>query len=131
MTMHLMRGLSTTSTRKRKIKITKRKQAELALLNYQRKKEGLEPLDTMVAPKTHKSKFTALKPSSKPQHACYREGAGVSKIPSLPFTGDVCARPADKVYSGGNILGIGTLHKSNAVPIFSSEEAKDIAKMRR
>jgi len=29
------------------------------------------------------------------------------------------------------MLGIGTLHKSNAVPIFSQEEAEDQATMRR
>jgi hypothetical protein len=35
------------------------------------------------------------------------------------------------VYTGTAMLGIGTLHKSNAVPIFSDEEAKDQANMRR
>ena len=35
------------------------------------------------------------------------------------------------VYTGTKIIGIGTLHKSNAVPVFSNEEALDIAKMRR
>ena len=35
------------------------------------------------------------------------------------------------VYTGTKIIGIGTLHKSNAVPVFSNEEAQDIAKMRR
>ena len=34
-------------------------------------------------------------------------------------------------YTGTKIKGIGTMHKSNAVPIFSDEEAKDIASMRR
>jgi hypothetical protein len=34
-------------------------------------------------------------------------------------------------YTGTKILGIGTLHKSNGVPIFSVEEAVDIATMRR
>jgi hypothetical protein len=29
------------------------------------------------------------------------------------------------------VKGIGTMHKSNAVPIFSDEQAVDIAKMRR
>jgi hypothetical protein len=29
------------------------------------------------------------------------------------------------------MIGIGTLHKSNAVPIFTEEEAKDQANMRR
>jgi hypothetical protein len=43
----------------------------------------------------------------------------------------VAARPADKVYTGTKIKGIGTLHKSNAVPIFTDDEAKDIAHMRR
>jgi hypothetical protein len=36
-----------------------------------------------------------------------------------------------KVYTGTAMLGIGTLHKSNAVPIFSAEDAKDQANMRR
>jgi hypothetical protein len=34
-------------------------------------------------------------------------------------------------YTGTKILGIGTMHKSNAVPVFSEEEAHDIATMRR
>jgi len=34
-------------------------------------------------------------------------------------------------YTGDKMKGIGTLHKSNAVPIFTDEEAKDQANMRR
>ena len=34
-------------------------------------------------------------------------------------------------YTGTKILGIGTMHKSNAVPIFTDDDAKDIAHMRR
>ena len=34
-------------------------------------------------------------------------------------------------YTGTKILGIGTMHKSNAVPVFSDEEAQDISRMRR
>ena len=37
----------------------------------------------------------------------------------------------DMYYTGDKMKGIGTLHKSNAVPIFTDEEAKDQAKMRR
>ena len=36
-----------------------------------------------------------------------------------------------KVYTGTAMKGIGTMHKSNAVPIFSDDAAIDIAKMRR
>jgi hypothetical protein len=35
------------------------------------------------------------------------------------------------VYTGQAMIGIGTLHKSNAVPIFSKDEAKEISRMRR
>lgn len=34
-------------------------------------------------------------------------------------------------YTGTKIKGIGTMHKSNAVPIFTDDEARDIASMRR
>jgi hypothetical protein len=53
--------------------------------------------------------------------------------PSLMTNGpDTCTKPIEgKRYTGTAMLGIGTLHKSNAVPIFSDEEAKDQATMRR
>ena len=54
-----------------------------------------------------------------------------AKIESLPFTAGPCLKAPDKVYTGTAIKGIGTMHKSNAVPIFSNEQAEDIAKMRR
>ena len=53
------------------------------------------------------------------------------KINSLPFTGGPCVKNPEKVYTGTKIKGIGTMHKSNAVPIFSDEEAVDISRMRR
>ncbi len=52
-------------------------------------------------------------------------------IASLPFTAGPCVKAPDKVYTGDKIKGIGTMHKSNAVPIFSDEEAVEISKMRR
>jgi hypothetical protein len=42
-----------------------------------------------------------------------------------------CVKVPDKEYTGTMVKGIGTMHKSNAVPIFSDQEAKDISKMRR
>lgn len=45
-------------------------------------------------------------------------------------TGPVSSKPPQQ-YTGTKIKGIGTMHKSNAVPIFTDEEAVDIAKMRR
>jgi hypothetical protein len=52
--------------------------------------------------------------------------------PSKVTPGGSCTKPVvGNVYTGTAMLGIGTLHKSNAVPIFSDEEARDQANMRR
>jgi hypothetical protein len=41
-------------------------------------------------------------------------------------------KPAQtKVYTGTEMIGIATLHKSNAQPVFNTETAKDISNMRR
>jgi hypothetical protein len=52
-------------------------------------------------------------------------------IPSRSTEGGTATLPAPKVYTGTKVKGIATMHKSNAVPVFSDEEAKDISKMRR
>jgi hypothetical protein len=46
-------------------------------------------------------------------------------------TGGNATLKAPKVYTGTKVKGIATMHKSNAVPIFSDEEAVDISRMRR
>jgi N-acetylglucosamine-6-phosphate deacetylase len=51
-------------------------------------------------------------------------------IKSVNTGGNATLAPA-KVYTGTKVKGIATMHKSNAVPIFSDEEAVDIAHMRR
>ncbi len=40
-------------------------------------------------------------------------------------------RPEPKRYTGSLVKGIGTMHKSNAVPIIDEQHMKDIARMRR
>lgn len=74
-----------------------------------------------------KSTPTAVKSTLQPK-VSVRE---VQKYPSLNSSHyDTYLKPT-KVYTGTKVKGIGTMHKSNAVPIFSDEEAKDIAHMRR
>jgi hypothetical protein len=59
-------------------------------------------------------------------------GRVTPKYSSLVTPGGACTKPVHgKVYTGTAMKGIGTLHKSNAVPIFSDQEAKDQALMRR
>ena len=47
---------------------------------------------------------------------------------TIPTT---CIKPEPKVYTGTEIIGIGQMHKSNAVPIRRKQDAKDLANMRR
>lgn len=42
-----------------------------------------------------------------------------------------CTKRESPRYTGTSMLGIATLHKSNAVPVFSQEDAKEISRMRR
>ena len=59
-------------------------------------------------------------------------GRTTPNYPSRVTPGGDCTKPIHgKVYTGTAMKGIGTLHKSNAVPIFTDEEARDQAAMRR
>ena len=51
--------------------------------------------------------------------------------PSLNTDNGVALKKDTQYYTGNNVKGIGTLHKSNAVPVFTDDEAKDQATMRR
>lgn len=125
MSMH-MEGpwLSLTGKRKGKKKwasAEQKRQAEQLDAEWQRLKERYEP----------KSKIKLGRKSYVPAQPLRRD-AEQPRIPSLDtgVTGAVNVRMPQK-YTGDNIVGIGTMHKSNAVPIFSDQEAKDISSMRR
>lgn len=40
-------------------------------------------------------------------------------------------KPVPNSYTGNKMKGIATMHKSNAVPVFTDTEAKEISSMRR
>jgi hypothetical protein len=79
---------------------------------------------------TNFSRFPVSKPTKIVMNKTYvRE---TKYYPSLnPQNMTPCTKPEQKVYTGDKMLGIGTLHKSNAVPVFTDTEAKDMANMRR
>jgi hypothetical protein len=59
-------------------------------------------------------------------------GRNTDRIPSRS-TGEAGAvtYKASPQYTGTKMIGIGQLHKSNAVPVFCDQDAIDIARMRR
>ena len=128
MTMHMEKAyLTTTGKKKGKEKFRTAAHAQRARMNEESWKElqkrwGIE--------QEEKKRNRALKaPAYKPSEP-YRRDTG-PHIASLETTGAACVRPADKVYTGTAMIGIGQLHKSNAIPVFSQEDAVDISKMRR
>lgn len=108
-----------TSFKKKKAKKPSAKQRELAA-EWQKLLQKYEPKKP-IKPVSGDSKYFQGKPARRE----------TPKIPSLPFTGGVCTKKENPVYTGTAIKGIGTMHKSNAVPIFSDEQAIEIATMRR
>ena len=57
-------------------------------------------------------------------------GRSTAHLPSRDTGGTATLAPP-KVYTGTKVKGIATMHKSNAVPVFSDEEAIEISRMRR
>ena len=126
MSMHLEGPwLSTSGKRKGKKKwasAEQKRQAELLEAEWQKLKAKYEPTNQV-------SKVSKKKGYQPPP--VIRRDTG-PRIPSLD-TGHKGAVTIKKPmqYTGDKIVGIGTMHKSNAVPIFSDQEAKDISSMRR
>lgn len=125
MSMH-MEGpwLSMTGRRKGKKKFAsaeQKRQAEQLDAEWQALKDRYAPTAKV---KTGRSSYVPPKPM--------RRDAEQPRIPSLDtgVKGAVNVRMPMQ-YTGDNIVGIGTMHKSNAVPIFSDQEAKEISSMRR
>lgn len=52
-------------------------------------------------------------------------------VDDADHTGVAASRVDAPVYTGDIVIGLSAMHKSNIVPVTSSEQAKDIAGMRR
>jgi len=91
-------------------------------------------LDSVSSQKTSFSiqKLGGFKKSSKFPKYAIPEGRDPKQYPSIDSGKGSATKPVyGKVYTGTKMKGIGTLHKSNAVPVFTDEEARDQAAMRR
>lgn len=60
-----------------------------------------------------------------------RPGSDLSHIGSVDSGIGIAVKKPIQQYTGDAMIGIGQLHKSNAIPVFSQEDAIDISKMRR
>ena len=131
MTMHLAHpSLSLSGKRKGKVKFRNAEQARKARELDESWKELQKKWGVEAEAKKRKRALEA--PVMLPGTGkTYQRDTG-PRIPSRNSSDMTPATKAEtKVYTGTKMLGIGTMHKSNSVPIFSDDEAKAISSMRR
>jgi hypothetical protein len=117
MTMHLVRGLSSINTKKRKKnKPVGWQKAEAAHEKWLMKR-GIHPSQLKDKEKSSGNKI--------PSYKVHRE---------VPTSDVICKIPGRKdanEYTGTYITGIAQMHKSNAVPVGRGTDPKIYAQMRR
>ena len=147
MTMSLARGLSTINTKKRKPKKLTQKdierlETEWRQYNKRMRRQGMHDLqfenfEDYVAytrgqykPKQRKEEreFKTYAPSKSYE----RHTESYPSLKTSDIIPGACAKRENPKYTGDLIVGIGTMHKSNAVPIMrGTKQAEELAKMRR
>ncbi len=140
MSMHIIKGVYAPRSKKRKAKKLDMVKAEVQWRQYNkdmRRKHmhscQFDTLDEYVAYisgklKPKKKEFVPYEPKttapvSKPD---YPSVSPKSPVHGIPEAG---RRKESPKYTGDYIVGIATMHKSNAVPITNQEQAIEIARM--
>ena len=122
--------LSTTGKRKGKQKFASAKHARKARELDESWKELQKKWAVEIEDKKRNRAMTAA-PLKGNYSLTIPEGRNTtSHLKSVNTGGNALLKP-NPVYTGTKVKGIATMHKSNAVPVFSDEEAIDISKMRR
>ena len=122
--------LSTTGKRKGKQKFASAEHARKARELDESWKELQKKWAVEIEDKKRKRAMTA-EPLKGNYSLTIPEGRNTtSHLKSVDTGGNALLKPSP-VYTGTKVKGIATMHKSNAVPVFSDEEAIDISKMRR
>jgi hypothetical protein len=134
MTMHLEGPwLSTTGKRKGKKKFRNADSANTARRNAEAWQALLDKWEVKPDVKTTGKtirKSTWMGPTVN-SRVVVDPSRLTNHIPSLDTGAGLAVKKEVQQYTGTAMLGIGQLHKSNSVPVFSKEDAVDISKMRR
>ena len=123
MTMHLVRGMTSLNTKNRKVNRKPGWEKAQAKHDKWLRKMNAHP-DQIKKVRKEFKEYAPIKPYSRPTES----------YPSLQTTESFrgsTAKAEPKKYTGTYIRGIAVMHKSNMVPITSSKDAKEIARMRR
>ena len=130
--MHLLPPMySTTGKKKGRKKFASAEHARKARELDESWKELLKRQGLELEEKKRKRAMSAGSLTSTGYSLKIPEGRNTTAhLKSVDTGGNATLAPA-KVYTGTMVKGIATMHKSNAVPVFSDEQAVDISRMRR
>ena len=138
MTMHLIRGVCTLNTRKPDFKLTKKKRAEWEFDwmadNKARKSQGMPKITFEQYCDNRLGKVKLDKPVFKELSVTNTHPRYVDRVEHQSLgvvAGNTLKRESLKYDGERKLLGIAVLHKSCLQPVFSQQEAEEIAKMRR
>ena len=101
-----------------------RRQRAMRVANQKRVADDLQRARALVSVKVKSRPGFASRLAMKkwvPDDAGYPSKVSVGAIN--------VSKPGKKIYTGDVVLGIATMHKSNAVPVISQKEAQEIARM--
>ena len=126
---------TTTGKKKGKQKFRNADAADKARRNAEAWQQLLEKYDAKVVVGQSKQVRTNTSKSVATSGSDWRSRIDPRRltdhIPSVDTGRGIAVKPADKVYTGDAMIGIGQLHKSNGIPVFRAEDAVDVSKMRR
>ena len=146
MTMSLARGLTTLNTKKPKTKKLTQKQLEQMRVEWRQYNKDMrrknmsslqwEDFDDYLAYRQGKApNRNKVEKEFKPYAPSEPYVRNTTQYPSLQTSNTIpgaCAKRESQKYTGDLIVGIGTMHKSNAVPIMrGTKQAEELASMRR
>lgn len=94
-----------------------------------KKKKTKEALEYEMWLAKHKSNFEVKRKEYVPPKSITRP---TTSFPSLDSGVGNATKPVEgKRYTGNKMIGIATMHKSNAVPVFQESACAELATMRR
>jgi len=143
MTFHLERGLTTLNTKKRKKRrMTVKRLKEIKKLwrdhnKYMKEIKAISCIMTFdeyvkYMQGTYKSKRKIeVLPDPFGRDIAYSRPSDPVKMSNTIGTGTASKKEHMQYTGKRKLLGIATMHKSNMVPVWEEEDAKDIARMRR
>jgi len=118
MTMHLVRGMTSINTKKRRRNREPGHAAAQAAHDKWLRKNGVHPDQLKIAEKSSGARIPNYATTS-------------SSIPTSDIITPIAGKRKAQEYSGDYITGLATMHKSNTVPVGRGSDPKIYAQMRR